>query len=227
MLELIQFPYSPFCIVQRKILEFSGVPFKIINIPNSDRSYVYRLTRQRYYKVPVLRHGREVIFETNDTSQVVAKYLDKELQLGLFPREWEGVQDLLWRYIEDEVEGVTFKLNDIYWKENVPKAEQLGFLRYKERKFGAGCLDLWREQQQELLKNLEEKLLPFEQMLATREFLLDQKPRFVDFDLFGMLGNFLYSGHYQLSAQHPRIIGWYRKMAKIKQTKPAREKLHT
>ena len=31
-----------------------------------------------------------------------------------------------------------------------------------------------------------------------------QRPRFVDFDLFGMLGNFLYSGHYRLpAAAHP------------------------
>ena len=34
MIELIQFPWSPFCIVQRRILEFSGAPFKITNIPN-------------------------------------------------------------------------------------------------------------------------------------------------------------------------------------------------
>ena len=36
MIELIQFPWSPFCIVQRRILEFSGTKFKITNIPNGD-----------------------------------------------------------------------------------------------------------------------------------------------------------------------------------------------
>ena len=49
MIELIQFPWSPFCIVQRRILEFSGVRFKIINVPNTDRSLVWKLTKQRYY----------------------------------------------------------------------------------------------------------------------------------------------------------------------------------
>jgi hypothetical protein len=49
MIELIQFPWSPFCIVQRRILEFSGFKFKITNIPNGERSLVWRLTRQRYY----------------------------------------------------------------------------------------------------------------------------------------------------------------------------------
>ena len=37
MIELIQFPWSPFCIVQRRILEFAGVRFKITNVPNGDR----------------------------------------------------------------------------------------------------------------------------------------------------------------------------------------------
>jgi hypothetical protein len=50
MIELIQIPWSPFCIVQRRILEFSGTPFKITNIPNQDRSLVWKLTKQRYLR---------------------------------------------------------------------------------------------------------------------------------------------------------------------------------
>jgi hypothetical protein len=39
MIELIQFPWSPFCILQRRILEFSGSRFKITNLPDTgDRS---------------------------------------------------------------------------------------------------------------------------------------------------------------------------------------------
>src|SRR4051812_8917041 len=120
MIELIQFPWSPFCIVQRRILEFSGSPFKITNIPNGDRSLVWRLTRQRYYGVPVIRDGRNVVFELDENSQVVAKYLESKLKLGLFPYELEGVQSILWRHIENEIEGPCFKLNDVYWKELVP-----------------------------------------------------------------------------------------------------------
>src|ERR1043165_9554892 len=87
MIELIQFPWSPFCIVQRRILEFSGAHFKITNIPNGDRSLVWRLTKQRYYGVPIIRDGKSVIFEVSEDSQVIAKYLDSKLKLGLFPGE--------------------------------------------------------------------------------------------------------------------------------------------
>jgi glutathione S-transferase len=219
MIELIQVPYSPFCLVQRRILEFAGVRFKTTSIPNQDRSLIWKLTKQRYYGVPIIRDGRNVIFEIADDSQVIAKYLDEELELDLFPAKWRGVQSVLWRFIENEIEGATFRLNDIYWKENVPAAEQLQFLRFKERKFGRGCIDQWRRDQKIWLKRLEELLVQFEIILTHQNYLLDDRPHFVDFDLFGMLENFLYSGHYKLPARHKQIQKWHHRMATIKKQK--------
>lgn len=216
MIELIQFPWSPFCLVQRRILEFAGVPFKTVNIPNHNRSLVWRLTKERYYGVPIIRDGRTVVFEVNEESQVIGKYLDDTLGLGLFPRELEGVQAILWRYIESEIEGCTFRLNDVHWREVVPGADQLGFLRFKERKFGRGCLDQWRKDRKPWQRQLTTKLVPFEEMLMHHSFLLGAQPRFVDFDLFGMLANYLYSGHYQLPARHTRIRDWFARMQRIK-----------
>jgi glutathione S-transferase len=213
MIELIQFPWSPFCLVQRRILEFAGVRFKITDVPNGDRSLVWKLTKQRYYGVPIIRDGRNVVFELDENSQVIAKYLDEKLKLGLFPGELEGVQSILWRHIENQIEDVVFRLTDIHWREFVPKSDQMRFLRHKERKFGRGCLDQWRALQPELRKQLEERLLPYEEMLTYRPFLLADRPHFVDFDLCGMLGNLLYTGHYKLPARHGAIRTWYRRLA--------------
>lgn len=224
MIELIQFPWSPFCIVQRRILEYSGAKFKITNIPNGDRSLVWRLTRQRYYGVPIIRDGKSVVFEVSDDSQVIAKYLDAKFKLNLFPWDSEGVQSILWRHIENEIEGACFRLNDIHWRDMVPKPDRLRFLRHKERKFGRGCIDQWKTQQRELQASLAERLVPFEEMLMFRPFLLDQQPRFVDFDLFGMLGNFLYSGHYRLPAKHTHLRQWHRRMTEVQFKSFAREK---
>ncbi|MCW5554448.1 MAG: glutathione S-transferase family protein [Verrucomicrobiae bacterium] len=218
MIELVQFPWSPFCIVQRRILEFAGVRFKIVNIPNGDRSLVWKLTKQRYYGVPVLKDGKSVIFEVSDDSQVIAKYLDSKFSLGLFPAEWEGVQSILWRYIENDIEGPCFRLTDIHWRELMPPRDRLLFLRHKERKFGRGCLDQWRTQEAALLQQLEQALLPFEEMLTHQPFLLGDRPRFVDFDLYGMLGDFLYTGHYSLPPVHPQIQQWHRRVATIKRS---------
>src|SRR6266436_3693446 len=228
MIELIQFPWSPFCIVQRRILEFSGVKFKIINVPNGDRSLVWRLSRERYYGVPIIRDGQSVIFEMSEDSQVIAKYVDAKFGLGLFPWELEGVQSILWRYIESEIEGIGFKLNDIYWREMVPASDRLLFLRHKERKFGRGCISLWRANQKQMFQQLAERLVPFEEMLIYKPFLPDQRHRLVDFDLFGMLDNLLYSGHYRLPSAHTNLRKWHARMSNIKISSLAREKkLHS
>lgn len=219
MIELIQIPWSPYCFVQHRILEFARASFRTVNVSNSDRSLVWRLTKERYYQVPILRDGKTVVFETGDDSQVIAKYLDERFQLGLFPGEWRGVQSILWRYIDGDVEGVGFKLNDAHWKKFVPKADQAGFIRHKERKFGRGCLDQWKLQQKELLVQMEQRLLPFEQMLAHHAFLLGDRPFFVDFDLYGILRNFLYSGSYEIPACHGQLRLWYRRMRTIKAPK--------
>ncbi len=216
MIELIQFPWSPYCIPQRRILEFSGTSFKIINVPPQERSLVWKVTRQRYYGVPTIKDGKIVVFEINDDSQVIAKYLDQKLQLGLFPAKWRGMQSILWRFIENEVEGATFRLNDIYYRENVKPADQLQYLRFKERKFGRSCIDQWRKDQKVWIKQLEAYLVPFEQMLLQKPFLLDERPCFVDFDLFGMLENFLYSGHYKLPTRHKQIQKWHQRMMSVK-----------
>jgi len=215
MIELIQFPWSPFCIVQRRILEFSGAKFKIVNIPSGDRSLVWKLTKEKYYGVPIVKDGAKVVFESGEDTQDVAKYLDATLDLGLFPAASEGEQFLLWGYCENEVEAVGFRLNDIYFKEFVTKADQLPFVRHKERKFGRGCIDHWRARQKDLLRQLEQKLQPFEQMLAHREFLLGGRPLFIDFELFGMIENFLFSGHYPLPKSLPHLRAWHRVMKSV------------
>lgn len=212
MIELYQFPWSPYCLGQRRLLEYSGSPFKVVDIPNGDRSLIWKLTRQRYYQVPVIRHERAVVFETGDQSQVIAKYLDDLLDLDLFPRRWAGLQDLLWPHVENEVEGAGFRLNDIYWREFVPESDQLRFLRHKERRFGRGCIELWRGQQKALLTQLGTLLVSYDQMASQHPYLLDDAPRFIDFDLYGMIANFLYSGHYKFPSHLKHLQRWYRRI---------------
>lgn len=219
MIQFHQFAWSPYCLVIRRLLDYGRIPYRSIEVPARDRSSIWRLTRERYYQVPVIRDGRQVVFETGPDSQVIAKYLDSRFGLGVFPPEWEGVQDLLWRYFENDVEAVGFKLNDIHWREFVPAADRCGFVRHKERRFGRGCLEEWKANEALLLSQLEGLLAPAERMLAHREFLLSSAPLFVDFCLYGMLANFLFSGHHRLPAAHARLGDWYARMSRLR--KPA------
>jgi glutathione S-transferase len=220
MLELIQLSWSPFCLVQRRILEFSGEKFKLTDLPSvGDRSLIWKLTKEKYYAVPILRDGAKTIFESGDDTQDLARHIDKKFSLGLFPKNCEGVQTILTRFFEHEVEAVGFKLNDIYFKQFVAKKDHVAFIRHKERKFGRGCLEQWRAQQKELLRQLETLLRPCEQMLAHNDFLLGDRALFVDFCLLGMIDNFLFSGHYQLPKSLPHLRRWHRQLSTLRRGK--------
>lgn len=221
MIRLYQFAWSPYCLVIQGILEAGLIGFETVDVPADDRSLIWKLTKERYYQVPVLKDGRNVLFETEGDSQVLAKYLDEKFRLGLFPREWDGVQPLLWRFFENDVEGVTFRLTDIHWRALVPKKEQCGFVRHKERRFGRGCLDAWREGEAGLLNDLERLLQYPEEMLSTRPYLLSARPLFVDFCLRGMLANLLYTGHYEIPSSRPRLRDWYDRMRKVRLPNPS------
>ena len=94
MIELIQFPWSPFCIGQRRLLEASGTKFKVVNLPrHTDRSLVWKLTKEQYHAVPIIKDGTKVVFESGDDTQDIARYLDAKLELNLFPERYEGQQD--------------------------------------------------------------------------------------------------------------------------------------
>jgi glutathione S-transferase len=149
------------------------------------------------------------------------------VSLDLFPKALRGLDRIVWRFIEDSIEGACFRLNDVYWQEFVPKKDQLAFVRHKERKFGRGCLDLWRAQKDRLLEELTQNLMPFECMLAERPFLLRAEPHFIDFDLWGMLACFLNSGHYQMPAVHSCLLEWHERMSHLKKGDVPSEKLHS
>jgi hypothetical protein len=56
--------------------------------------------------VPIVRDGRTVVFETDEDSQVIAKYSTANSNWNLFPKQFRGVDRILWRFIEDQSKGL-------------------------------------------------------------------------------------------------------------------------
>lgn len=198
MLTLIQFPWSPFCITVRRILERNKIPHRIRTIRSHDRAEVIRATKGRGYTVPCLIDGKRAVADFTDFGQEVARYVDRKHRLGLFPRDKEGIQYLLSRYIENELESVGFKVNDGHVIPKLPLVERVMVIRHKERKFGRGCVAQWTRERPQLIAEFTKLLRPVDNMLASSPFLLGHKPLFVDYNLCGILGNYLYSGKTRL-----------------------------
>ena len=213
MLTMIQFPWSPFCITVRRIIERHGISHRVRNInPDSDRGVVIRATHGRGYSVPCLVDGRKAVVDWTPFGQEVARYVDRKYRLGLFPRDKEGIQLILAQYIENQLEDVGFRVNDSYVVPTLPLVERVMLVRYKERKFGKGCLAQWTRDRAKLSRQFGTLLKPMDNMLARQPFLLGERPLFVDYDLYGIVENYLYSGKTKLPAL-PNLRRWHAAMS--------------
>lgn len=198
MITLIQFPWSPFCITVRRIMERHKIPHRIKNIPSHNREAVIQATKGRTYTVPCLVDGMAAVGDFTDFGQEVSRHIDRKYKLGLFPRDKEGIQAILSRHIENDLEGVGFKVNDTYVWPTLPLVERVMQLRHKERKFGKGCLQQWTRDRAKLNRQFADLLKPIDNMLATSDHLIADRPLFVDYDLYGIVENYLFSGKTKL-----------------------------
>jgi len=217
-IQLYTHPVSPFGIGIEKILKSYSIPHDVIKIPYSDRRVIVEKTGGAYYRIPLLVDDGVAVWDKTDLGQELARRLDQKYELGLFPEHLEGIQYILARYIEGEIESVGFKINDIDYESWLPDLyDRVMFVRHKERRFGDGCLKEWAASESKLLGELTELLVPLDAMLKASPFLIDTQPRFVDFDLYGVLGNFMFSGRQQIPARLTSLIAWRERMDSLPQ----------
>ncbi len=212
MLTLIQFPWSPFCITIRHILTSHRIPFRLQNIAYHDRAPIIKATKGRGHTVPCLIDVKRGICDVTDFGQELARYVDRRYRLNLFPKGFDGLQLILSRYIENELEMVGFKVNDTYVIPTRPLIERTMLIRHKERKFGKGCVQEWTTHRRYLCAQFAELLEPFDNMLAASPFLLTNRPLFADYNLYGVFGNYLFNGKTKLpNLKHLRR--WHQAMS--------------
>lgn len=199
---LYQMAHSPYAIPIRQALTACGVVHETRDVQNWDRGEVIRLTEGSYYQIPLLVHEDRVVFETGGNSLDVARYVDATWAGGcLFPEELAAPNLCLTEWIEDALEGCTFKLADIHY---VPAIDDIVdrsmVVRHKERKFGRGCIEQWAREADIIRSELDGLLSRCESTLKNSPFLLGTSPVYADFALFGVLGNLTYNGWNHLSA---------------------------
>ena len=115
-LTIPEMPHSPYCIPITRALEAFAIPFDRVHVSNWDRREIMELTDGAYYQVPVLAHDEALIYETSDRSLDVARYVDKHFGSGqLFPSTTAGIDEVLIEHIENDVEGLSFRLCDVHY----------------------------------------------------------------------------------------------------------------
>lgn len=92
-----------------------------------------------------------------------------------------------------------------------PLEEQVVLIHHKERKFGRGCVQEWTTHRRYLRAQFAELLKPIDDMLAASPFLLTDRSLFVDYNLYGVLGNYLFNGKIKLP-NLKRLRRWHQAM---------------
>lgn len=214
-LRIYEMAHSPYCIPITRALAALGVPFERISVPNGDRSEVIRLTGGAYYQVPVLVHDEAIVFESSDQSLDVAHYVDRKFAKGkLFPQGHFSVDEVLITHIENEIEGLTFRLCDIHYIPSLKdEVERVSVIRHKERRFGRGCVDTWRRDQDQLREETHRLLGRFDQQLQHHDVILQShSPSYVDFALLGVIENLTHGGHEKLSPAQTALTAWHERL---------------
>lgn len=214
MTTIYQLAHSPFCIPIVAIFKALGRPLLEIEVPNSDRSEIIKLTNGAYYQVPLLVDGRRVVYESTPESQDVARYVDRKFAGGrLFPKQIEGLQSIVLTYLENEVEGVTFKLVDPKYLADIPDiVERTMIVRHKERKFGRGCIEQWKNDATQLRAQAEKVLAPFDRTLQHTKFLFGSEPVYADYLLLGILGNLTYRKYNAIPPRLKALRAWEKRL---------------
>lgn len=69
---LFQYKYSPYCVKVAKIMDYKGIPYKIVELlPFVNKKFLKELSGQRL--VPVIKHRGKIIYD----STIIAKYLEE------------------------------------------------------------------------------------------------------------------------------------------------------
>jgi glutathione S-transferase len=214
MLKIFEMLHSPYCIPITMILKAAGQDYESAEIPNWDRSKVMELTDGEYYQVPVLVHGDRLIFEDSDTSLTVARYVNEHFSRhDLFPGNISGIHEVLIEHIESGIEGLTFKLCDVHYIPGISQlADRTAVIRHKERRFGRGCLDEWRRDEDALRSELMAALNGFKGTLTEKPFLFGDHPVYADYALAGVIGNYTYPAANKLDPDQDWLRDWLNRL---------------
>jgi glutathione S-transferase len=187
-MRLYQFPYSPFAAKVRKCLELKRLDFEVVDVPYLDRRQLIELTGGSV-QIPVLVDGSHVISE----SAMMTAYLDEKYAPSLRAGPSAGPAVVFEQWADAVLEDVVFRwsapaIEDRIGDWNGGRADARAFYRLiKERKYGAGCLDLWRSGAADLSRRAAQLLAPLCQTLESRPYLLGEVPTLADAAVWGQL----------------------------------------
>lgn len=189
---LFQLHPSPLCAKIRKILEFKGLAYEVVEVDYLDRAELLAVSGQ--IMVPALElHSGEVLF---DSAFILTRLEALYPEPTVLPPTSRGLHLALSRYFEGTVGDVLMRLAipDVLEFYSGQGDQQLAFFRMvHDGRHGAGFCDRMVAERDSNLQQAEEMLAPLDEALSEKAFLLGRLG-LADFALYGQLWRLAFTG---------------------------------
>ncbi|HVB78535.1 MAG TPA: glutathione S-transferase family protein [Candidatus Binataceae bacterium] len=221
---LYQFATSPFCSKVRKILDYKGLDYQVVEVDYVERKELIAASGQ--IMVPALRledirDGAGVqggAVETLVDSDRIAIRLEELCpEPTILPARSRGLHLALTRYIDSQVEEALFfaAVPDEVEYFGRQGADRLALFRFiRERKYGPGFCERMEREREANLARVREVLAPFEMALEHGAFLFGAAG-LADFALYGQLHLLAFTGLLKIPHELARVREFYGRVDRI------------
>jgi glutathione S-transferase len=210
---LYQFLGSPFCAKVRKILDFKGIDYEVVEVDYLERRELLAVSGQIMVPALTLEGGETVV----DSARIADRLEELYPEPTLLPAGWRGMHRVLADYIDNSLEDALYRAaipdEAAYYRTEGKDREALWrFIR--ERKYGAGFVDRMITEHPAHLATAREALAPFEEALSERAFVLG-RIGLADFSLYGQLWYFGFTGKLKIPAELKNVRAYFGRMDRI------------
>jgi len=211
--KLYQFLGSPFCAKARKLLEFKGVDFEVIEVDYLERKELLLASGQLTVPAVTFDGGETIV----DSARIALRLEQLHPEPTIFPPGWRGLHLALADYIDNQLEDSVYPaaIADelaYYGSQGADRAALWRLIR--ERKYGAGFVDRMIAQQSNNWGRVRTALAPFEEQLSGAP-VLTGRIGLADFSLYGQLFYFAFTGELKIPAELKNLIAFFGRMDRI------------
>jgi glutathione S-transferase len=215
-LTLYQFATSPFCAKVRKILDFKGLEYRVVEVDYLERKELIVASNQLMVPALTLEDGETIV----DSDRIAARLDELYPDPTIFPPEWRGVHMALAAYFDGVFEDVIFRAampDEISHYGRQGRDREAFYRLIRERKYGVGFCDETIGNHTLLWARALELLAPFEDTLRFRAFLLG-RIGYADFALYGQLSYLAITGVLKIPGEMGNLRAFYGRMDRISST---------
>ena len=212
-LRLYQFITSPFCAKVRKILDYKGLDYEIVEVDYLERKELLLASGQLMVPALTFEDG-ETIADSDRISRLLE---DRYPELTIFPPQWRGVHLGLARYFDTELEDALFRAalaDEIAHYARQGRDREAFYRLIRDRKYGAGFCDRTSSDEAANWKRVREMLAPLDETLRERAFLLG-RIGYADFALYGQLWYLAFTGKLKIPDEFAYLRAFFGRMDRI------------